>query len=158
MISEELLCSRLKGRHCNTSKPNPWHLYPFMFMDMTVRGSSPAFSTLKLFLTANNGLLVRRPARDNQWRSVSVCLKIELKCKLSHHPDTPWASTGERWSAERLQGRATCRPLWVALWPRGPAPSSCQRLSGCFWKNRLKTQTLAQQFLTFSMPDNSNSL
>lgn len=23
VISEELLCSRLKGRHCNTSNPNP---------------------------------------------------------------------------------------------------------------------------------------
>lgn len=61
VISEELLCSRLKGRHCSTSNPNPWHVYPFIFMDITVRGSSPAFSTLKLFLMAKSGLLERRP-------------------------------------------------------------------------------------------------
>lgn len=66
VISAEVLWLRLKGRHCSTSKPNPWHLYPFMFIDMTVRGSSPTFSTLKLFLMAKSGLLLRWPVRRMQ--------------------------------------------------------------------------------------------
>lgn len=61
VISEEVFWLRLNDWHCSTSKPNPWHLYPLIFIDMTVSGSSPAFSTLKLFLMAKSGLLVRRP-------------------------------------------------------------------------------------------------
>lgn len=73
VISAEVLWLRLKGLHCSTSKPNPWHLYPFMFIDMTVSGSSPTFSTLKLFLIAKSGLLLRRPAKEQVTLKTLVC-------------------------------------------------------------------------------------
>lgn len=72
------------------------------------------------------------------------CFKIELKYNFSHRPGTPWELTVERWSAERLRGRATCRPLWAPLWPHGPAPSSYRRLSGCFCNRRRQNRLKAQ--------------
>lgn len=93
VISEEVLWLRLKGRHCNTSKPNPWHLYPLIFIDMTVRGSSPAFSTLKLFLMAKSGLLVRRPVSDRKRSSTMssfFCLISLFRVRTHPSPAMYW--------------------------------------------------------------------